>query len=179
MTADGRDGGMTAYSREGATTRDGREGSSAPAYGFSTCPGAELPPLRLPEVTPEVLAGFARASGDTNPIHLDPEAARAAGLPGVIAHGMLTMALLGRLVTSWAPQDRLRSLRTSFVAPVPGGEAITCSGTVTEVTRTGGEGCRALVRLVARRADGTTVARGVAEVDVDAGPGEEVPDAAA
>lgn len=169
---------MTAVGRKGAMTRDGREGGSAPAHGFSTWPGAELPPLRLPKVTPEMLARFARASGDTNPIHLDPEAARAAGLPGVIAHGMLTMALLGRLVTSWASQDRLRSLRTSFVAPVLVGDAITCSGTVTEVVPAGGEGGRALVRLVARRADGTMVARGAAEVAVDTGPGEEVSDAA-
>lgn len=146
---------------------------------FATCPGAELPALRLPAVTPELAAAFAVASGDTNPIHLDPEAARAAGLPGVIAHGMLTMALLGRLVTSWASQDRLRALRTSFVAPVPGGDAITCTGTVTDVTRTGDGDCRAVVRLVARRSDGRTVARGVAEVAVDPVPGEELPDAVA
>lgn len=146
---------------------------------FATCPGAELPALRLPAVTPELAAAFAVASGDTNPIHLDPEAARAAGLPGVIAHGMLTMALLGRLVTSWASQGRLRALRTSFVAPVPGGDAITCTGTVTDVTRTGDGDFRAVVRLVARRSDGRTVARGVAEVAVDPVPGEELPDAVA
>ncbi|MQS06162.1 MaoC family dehydratase [Streptomyces alkaliphilus] len=149
------------------------------AESFTALPGTELSPLRLPAVTPGMIAGFARASGDTNPIHLDPGAARAAGLPGVIAHGMLTMALLGRLVTSWAPQERLRSLRTSFVAPVPGGDALVCSGTVTEVTQSAGESGLALVRLVARRSDGTTVARGVAEVAVDAVPGRGAPGAAA
>ncbi|MER6917433.1 MaoC/PaaZ C-terminal domain-containing protein [Streptomyces sp. NPDC000594] len=131
-------------------------------------PGTELPPLRQAPLTEAAIAAYARASGDTNPIHLDPEAARAVDLPGVIAHGMLTMALLGRTVTAWADRDRLRSLRTTFVAPLPAGSAVICTGTVTDVTTTedGGE-TRAVVRLVARRPDGRTVARGRAVVALE------------
>ena len=58
--------------------------------------GESLPPLELEPIRRETLAGFAAASGDPNPIHLDRDAARAAGLDDVIAHGMLVMAWLGR-----------------------------------------------------------------------------------
>lgn len=53
-------------------------------------------------ITREDLRRYAAASGDHNPIHLDPDAARAVGLPGVIAHGMLVMGLALRAVEDWA-----------------------------------------------------------------------------
>jgi acyl dehydratase len=62
--------------------------------------GDSLPPLSL-QVTRAGLVRYAAASGDLNPIHWSDRVADAVGLPGVIAHGMLTMALAGRLVTSW------------------------------------------------------------------------------
>ncbi|MDQ3826258.1 MAG: MaoC family dehydratase [Actinomycetota bacterium] len=63
--------------------------------------GQELPPLQV-RLTRADLIRYAGASGDFNPIHWSDRAAREAGLPGVIAHGMLTMALATRLVTNWA-----------------------------------------------------------------------------
>ncbi|HET9257427.1 MAG TPA: MaoC/PaaZ C-terminal domain-containing protein [Pseudonocardiaceae bacterium] len=63
--------------------------------------GQELPGLAV-RVTREDLIRYAGASGDFNPIHWSDRAAREAGLPDVIAHGMLTMALANRLVTTWA-----------------------------------------------------------------------------
>lgn len=63
--------------------------------------GAELGPL-LVTVRRSDLVAYAGASGDLNPIHWNERVAREVGLPGVIAHGMLTMALAGRLLTSWA-----------------------------------------------------------------------------
>lgn len=63
--------------------------------------GDELPGLRV-RVTRADLVRYAGASGDFNPIHWNGRAAREAGLPDVIAHGMLTMALANRLVTTWA-----------------------------------------------------------------------------
>lgn len=63
--------------------------------------GEELPPLSV-AVTRADLVRYAGASGDFNPIHWNERFARDVGLPDVIAHGMLTMALAGRLVTSWA-----------------------------------------------------------------------------
>lgn len=63
--------------------------------------GDELPPLSV-QVTRAGLVRYAGASGDFNPIHWNERIADEVGLPGVIAHGMLTMALATRLVTTWA-----------------------------------------------------------------------------
>jgi acyl dehydratase len=57
---------------------------------------------RVFRVTREDLVAYAVASGDHNPIHQDDEVARSVGLPGVIAHGMYTMALAARYVEEWA-----------------------------------------------------------------------------
>jgi acyl dehydratase len=62
--------------------------------------GQELPPLSV-RVTRADLVRYAGASLDFNPIHWNEKVAVGAGLPGVIAHGMLTMALAGRIVTDW------------------------------------------------------------------------------
>jgi acyl dehydratase len=63
--------------------------------------GDELPSVSV-AVTRADLVRYAGASGDFNPIHWNERFAREVGLPDVIGHGMLTMALVGRLVTSWA-----------------------------------------------------------------------------
>lgn len=63
--------------------------------------GTELPE-RVYAVTRADLVRYAGASGDLNPIHWSDRVATAVGLPGVIAHGMLTMGLAGRAVTDWA-----------------------------------------------------------------------------
>ena len=70
--------------------------------------GDALPTLELSPISRTTLALFAGASGDHNPIHIDTDFARKAGMPDVFAHGMLGMAWLGRLLTNWAPQSRLR-----------------------------------------------------------------------
>jgi len=62
--------------------------------------GTELPPLSVP-LQRVNLVMYAGASGDFNPIHWNERFAKAVGLPDVIAHGMLTMASAGRIVTDW------------------------------------------------------------------------------
>jgi acyl dehydratase len=62
--------------------------------------GDQLPPLRM-RVTRSDLIRYAGAALDFNPIHWNEKLAKDVGLPDVIAHGMLTMALGGRLVTDW------------------------------------------------------------------------------
>jgi acyl dehydratase len=62
--------------------------------------GAQLP-VRTFRVTRADLVRYAGASGDFNPIHWSDRVAGKVGLPGVIAHGMLTMALVGRAITGW------------------------------------------------------------------------------
>jgi acyl dehydratase len=69
-------------------------------------------------VTRADLVRYAEASGDHNPIHQDEEVARSVGLPGVIAHGMYTMALAARAVADWYPGAELVSFGCKFTAPV-------------------------------------------------------------
>jgi acyl dehydratase len=80
-------------------------------------------PLATPPQTYTVtrtdLVRYAGASGDFNPIHWSDRLAGALGLPGVIAHGMLTMALAARAVSAWAGgPDRVVSFTVRFTAPV-------------------------------------------------------------
>ena len=70
------------------------------------------------QVTRADLVAYAEASGDHNPIHQDEEVARSVGLPGVIAHGMYTMALAARAVGEWFPGAEVVSLGCKFTAPV-------------------------------------------------------------
>ncbi len=95
-------------------------------------PGDLLPALELPPVTREMLVRYADASHDRNPVHTDGEAARAAGADDVLAHGMLQMAWLGRVVTNWAVQRELREFDARFVAMTVPGERITCTGRIVE-----------------------------------------------
>ncbi len=64
-----------------------------------------LPPLIVDQISRTTLALFAGASGDHNPIHIDLDVARSAGLDDVFAQGMLSMAYLGRLLTDWVPRS--------------------------------------------------------------------------
>ena len=94
--------------------------------------GDELPALQLPPVDRATLALFAGASGDHIPVHIDIDAARKAGMPDVFAHGMLSMAWLGRLLTRWAPQAQLRRFDVRFQGITHLGNAIRCTGVVAE-----------------------------------------------
>ena len=94
--------------------------------------GTELPPLQTEAISRLTLALYCGASGDHNPIHVDSDFARAAGMDDVFAHGMLAMAYLARVVTAWVPQRAIRALNTRFVAITHVGDRITCSGSVVE-----------------------------------------------
>ena len=85
-----------------------------------------------------LLKSYADASGDQNPIHQNEEFAVSVGLPNVIAHGMLTMALVGKYVTDWAGGSAaVREYSARFVKPVivPADQNVdlTVSATVSEV----------------------------------------------
>ena len=85
-----------------------------------------------------LLKAYADASGDQNPIHQNEEFALSVGLPNVISHGMLTMALAGKYVTEWAGGSaNVREFSARFIKPVivPAGEKVdlTVVATVSEV----------------------------------------------
>lgn len=98
--------------------------------------------MALPEkvfyIDRALLKAYANASGDQNPIHQNEEFALSVGLPNVISHGMLTMALAGKYVTEWAGGSaNVREFSARFIKPVivPAGEKVdvTVVATVTEV----------------------------------------------
>jgi acyl dehydratase len=98
--------------------------------------------MALPEkvfyIDRTLLKAYAEASGDQNPIHQNEEFALSVGLPNVISHGMLTMALAGKYVTEWAGGSaNVREFSARFIKPVivPAGEKVdlTVVATVTEV----------------------------------------------
>jgi acyl dehydratase len=98
--------------------------------------------MTLPEkvfyIDRALLKAYADASGDQNPIHQNEEFALSVGLPNVISHGMLTMALAGKYVTEWAGGSaNVREFSARFIKPVvvPAGEKVdlTFVATVSEV----------------------------------------------
>jgi acyl dehydratase len=101
--------------------------------------GDALPPLALPPVDRKMLALFAGASGDHNAVHIDIDYARRAGMPDVFAHGMLSMAWLGRLLTQWVDQRQLRQFGVRFVGITHLGHHIVCTGRVVEKFEADGE----------------------------------------
>lgn len=123
--------------------------------------GMELPALQVAPISRKTLALFAGASGDHQPTHIDIDAARAKGRPDVIAHGMLLMAYLGRMLTDWMPQENIRSYKARFVAMTPVHAAVTCQGRVMAI-----EQGLATVDLSIHLADGTLVVRAEAVVDI-------------
>ena len=74
--------------------------------------------------TPEDLVRYARASGDTNPLHLDPEFAKQAGFADLVVHGMLNMAHLGRLLTDHFAAERIRAFSARFESVVLVGQRV-------------------------------------------------------
>lgn len=94
-------------------------------------------------VTRADLVRYAGASGDFNPIHWSDRVATGVGLPGVIAHGMFTMALVGRAVTAWAgAPDAVVEYNVRFSRPVPvpdtdEGTEVLVTATVKEITDEG------------------------------------------
>ena len=101
--------------------------------------GDTLPPLTLEPINRTTLALFAGASGDHNRVHIDTDYARKAGMPDVFAHGMLSMAYLGQLLTRWVDQRQLREFRVRFVGITHLGHQVTCSGHVVEKFEADGE----------------------------------------
>jgi acyl dehydratase len=125
--------------------------------------GTELPTLEINPISRTTLALFAGASGDHNPMHIDIDVAKSAGLDDVFAHGMLSMAYLGRLLTDWVDPQAIRSYRVRFAAITPLHGKPTATGTVTAIDAVDGER-RATLNLTVTLDDGTITLIGDAVV---------------
>lgn len=145
------------------TTAQSHLGDSTMPRLNELSPGQALPSLELPRITRTTLALFAGASGDHNPIHIDLDNARSAGLEDVFAQGMLSMGFLGRYLTEVFGQERLRTWTVRFTSITPVNAVPHCSGTVTGVDETAGT---ADVDLTVTLDDGTVTLTGAATVDL-------------
>ena len=124
--------------------------------------GQQIPELK---VTPDKYLPhrYAGASGDFNPIHIDPEFARAVGLPNTILHGLYMMGLVARANTEAAGGDpaALKRLSVQFRGMGAPETEIVVSGTVKSV-----DGDRAVIDTVAAQGDNQTIRNAEAEIAI-------------
>jgi len=90
--------------------------------------------VREVEISRDTLVRYAGASGDFNPIHYNDVFAQSVGLPGVIAHGMLTMGAAASVVEEWAGPGNVQDFQARFTRPIavpnPGEALVTVTATV-------------------------------------------------
>ena len=124
--------------------------------------GAAIPELR---VTPDKYLPhrYAGASGDFNPIHIDPEFAKTVGLPQNILHGLYSMALTARGCAALAGGDprALKSLEVQFRGMGIPEQEVVVSGTISEI-----DGHRVAVELIAEQSGKKIIRNGRAELEL-------------
>ena len=125
--------------------------------------GDALPSFETPPISRLTLALYCGASGDHNPIHVDTDFAKAAGMPDVFSHGMLSMAWLGQVLTRWVPQIAIRDYSVRFAAITQVGERISCAGKVLEKFERDGQRCMR-VELSSANQDGQIKLKGEAVI---------------
>ena len=135
--------------------------------------GDTLPAWTAPPITRHALALYCGASGDHNPIHVDIDFARAAGMPDVFAHGMLATAYLAHVLTAVVPVHALRSYGVRFVAITYVGDSLHCSAHVVELVERNGERL-ARLSLCATDQRQQVKLQGDAELSLDALPAADV-----
>lgn len=94
--------------------------------------GDQIPSLEIDSLKQSDLILYANASGDHNPIHTDPDFAKKSGLPTVIAHGMLVMSFLGRMLTDLVPHSNIKNFSVQFSNMTYLDQALECSGKIIE-----------------------------------------------
>jgi acyl dehydratase len=129
-------------------------------------PGDAMPALVKPPIQQIQLTRYAGASGDFNPIHQDDAFAKAAGMGGVFAHGMLSMGFVAQAVTDWVGAGGVHRLSVRFAALVRLGDVITCGGKVLEKrpAKHGGDPSQVDLELWAENQKGEKVITGRATV---------------
>jgi acyl dehydratase len=124
-------------------------------------------PVLVKHPTTRQLVMYAGASGDFYEIHYDTAFAQDAGLDGVIVHGLLKVAWLGELVSSWAgPNSMIRTLEASYRGTDVPASDYRLNGTVTSVESEGESSTLVGLELWGESEDGTRTTLGTASVEV-------------
>jgi acyl dehydratase len=120
------------------------------------------------DLTRTQIVQYAGASGDYNPLHTDEVFAReVAGYPGVLAHGMLTMGMTGRILTDWVGDGRLLRFGARFVKQVWPGDTLTATAEVTGIREAGDGTPVAEFAVSTTNQDGVQVLSGTAAARLD------------
>ena len=129
--------------------------------------GDEYEMVVVDDLTRTQIVQYAGASGDYNPLHTDEVfATQAAGYPGVFAHGMLSMAMTGHMLTDYVGDGRLTRFGVRFVNQVWPGDTLTATATVEAIREEGGEHLVDLVVSTTNQ-DGAAVVSGYATARID------------
>jgi 3-hydroxybutyryl-CoA dehydratase len=115
--------------------------------------GATSPVLKR-HVTQPMIDAYAKASGDFNPIHIDPEFARTGPFGRTIAHGLMTLAFVAQMLNEWTDGafDSCGEIDIAFVGPIFADDHVEVSGTVEEMIERDGEHA-ARVKLICKAGD--------------------------
>jgi acyl dehydratase len=116
----------------------------------------KLGPVILEPVSRLEIIKYAGASGDFNPIHTIDEEAEKAGLPGVIAHGMLTMGKMGTLLSAYLDRGFVKDFSIRFTGMVFVGDVISVEAILSEQTSDG----EYSYKIIAENQKGKQVAKG-------------------
>ncbi|HZP28826.1 MAG TPA: MaoC/PaaZ C-terminal domain-containing protein [Acidimicrobiia bacterium] len=138
--------------------------STAPSFADLEV-GDTAPPLVVEKLTRTNFVRYAGASGDFNPMHHDETIATSVGNPSVFGHGMLTAALMARVVKDWFGPESMRRYHVRFSKQVWPGDTLTFDATVTGKREEGGESLVDL-ELTAKNQDGVEVLTGSATAAV-------------
>ena len=102
--------------------------------------GTSLPVI-LRTVDQATIDAYARASGDFNPIHIDPEFARTGPFGRTIAHGLMTLAYVAELLTDWSDGafDGTGEIDVTFISPIYAGDQVCVTGEIVELIASGAQ----------------------------------------
>ena len=131
--------------------------------------GDDLPPLTKPTIDRVQIVRYAASAGDFNRLHLDEPFAHQVGFPGLFSPGMLPMAFIGQLLTSWLRRGHVRKMSARFVKIVWPGDELTCRGRIGDLRKESGA-CYADVELWAENQKGELVLRGQATCELYESP---------
>ena len=124
--------------------------------------GDKVEKVRFPNIDKVLIAQFGGASGNFNPIHFLDEDARAAGLPGVIAHGMISLAITNTIINAWMDgKGRLDEFKTRFTSMVYPNDNLSFNAEITSVSDTA-EGKKVSCDISILNQKGTAVLKGTA-----------------
>ncbi len=135
--------------------------------------GFHFEPRQLDALGLERLSRYADASGDRNPIHVDPHSARQAGFREPVVHGTLLSAFVVEFIASSAPGASIVNQRLRFLAPILASDRFFIKGRIVKVTNAGGAE-QAMLRILINTEDGRLAAMAEVEIsrELAAGPSD-------